>query len=200
MDVYNQNTKQINKYFEVKHIDLYNGPILKNTVWNVKLSQMLAPRVFPLLQYCQEILQSLKKILFQYSNTNESKYIQLCIYLVEYKYWYATHRSNSFLDKIESWYWTANTKTYWNSYSLSRQTENFIGRSTREWNNRKNWFNASWTTELWNSFSESIDQDIKKDYIKYVLDARHFNSSTDQVSESWLLQRLATQIAGTNTT
>ena len=65
---------------------------------------MLAPRVFPLLQYCQETLQSLKKFLFQYFNTNESKNIQLCIHLVENKLCYATHCKD--VGKASTPFWT----------------------------------------------------------------------------------------------
>ena len=38
----------------------------------------------------------------------------------------------------------------------------------------------------------------KKDSIKVVLDARYFNSNTDQSSESWPLEPQATQTAETN--
>ena len=38
---------QINFYFEVNLIELYEGPIIKKTISSVQASRKKAPRVFP---------------------------------------------------------------------------------------------------------------------------------------------------------
>ena len=75
--------KQINNSFVVNHIDLYKAAVFKNTVFFVQPSRKLAPRVFPLLQNSEVIIQTLKKFLFQFSDLNEFEYSQRCKSFVE---------------------------------------------------------------------------------------------------------------------
>ena len=93
--VHYQNMKQINSSSDVNHIDLYEDAVLNKTVFFIKPSRKLAPRVFPSLQNSKEILQILKKFHFQFSDLNESEYIQRCKSFVEKKRCHATHRNFS---------------------------------------------------------------------------------------------------------
>ena len=52
---------------------------------------MLGPRVFSSLT-CKENLQLLRKVLFQNSDLDDSKFKQLCKSLVKDKHCFATHR------------------------------------------------------------------------------------------------------------
>ena len=76
---------QTNKSFDVNPIDLYKNPITNNTVCNEQPSQELAPQLIPALPYSKQKLKFLNSFHFQYSDLNDSGYIQLCKNLVERK-------------------------------------------------------------------------------------------------------------------
>ena len=91
------------------------------------------------------------------------------------------------------WNLMLNTKTY--ESSLQRGPECFMGSSAKKWNIGTNWRSASWKTILWNYFPESRK---KNDSIKIVLVATHPISNTDEPTESWQLEQIATQPARAN--
>ena len=91
MNVHYQGGKQLNNSFDVKFIDLYEDPILNNTVYNEQLSSKLALRVFLTFSNSEENLHFLKNFRFQNSDFNDSEYIQLCKLLVKNKHFNAIH-------------------------------------------------------------------------------------------------------------
>ena len=77
--------------FEINQIDLYNNDTQSvPLVHNVEPSRKLAPPTFP--PYTTDNLQFLKKSNFQYSDLNDSEYIQLCQVLIENKECYVSHK------------------------------------------------------------------------------------------------------------
>ena len=58
---------------------------------------------------------------------------------------------------------------------------------------KTNWLNRK--TNLWNNFSEFIDNQEREWFYQILLDSRHRKSNTDQYRNIWPPQRLAIQLA-----
>ena len=143
----------------------------------------------------------MKKFQFQYSDLNDSEYIQLCQILVNNKECYATHKNDvgkictPFRIRLKP---NANLQTqrptkvpihYREKLNalLDELEKNGIIRQIGSTPHEKPNYGTT--------FLNPLIIIKKNDSIKIVLDARHLNSNTDQSSESWPLEPLATQLA-----
>ena len=72
-------------YLQFNLIDLYKNPIPNTSVCNVQKSPNLAPGITPPLPNSRDLLHFLRNLFFQYSDFNDSEYIQFCKIRVEKK-------------------------------------------------------------------------------------------------------------------
>ena len=193
--------------FSLHQIYMTNSDIPQQTssLYNVQpTSHTSETRIVPSLPYTYENLNIINKFNFQFSDHTDTEYITLCNMLLEYKTCYATHKND--VGKISTPLRirlkpNAQVITQRPSklpihytdklYALLKEVEKHniikqIGSSPQD------------KPVFCKTYLNPFIIIPKGDTIKYVLDARHLNTNTEQSDETWPIESVAPQLARAN--
>ena len=159
---------------------------------------------FPPLPYSTENQQFIKKFNFEYSDSTNTEYVNLCNILINNQHCYAQHKndvgkiSTPFRIRIKD-----NCKLQTQRPSKVpihyRERLNKLLQELEKYNIIKQICSTSDEKHtIGTTFLNPLIVIPKGDAIKVVLDARHLNSNTNQELESWPIEPLASQLARAN--
>ena len=143
-------------------------------------------------------MKILRKFHFQYSHLKDSEYKQICKNLFENEHCFATHLNDvgklsipfRIRLKLDA---ELQTQTLNKVFIFNREKLNTLLHDLQEKGVRKQFGSTPHEKPIYGTTFLNPFTIIKKnDSIKNVLDARHLNSNTDQSSESWPMEPLAT--------
>ena len=157
-----------------------------------------------LLPYTVENQQFIKKVNFEYSDLNDTEYLNLCHFLINNQNCYAKHRND--VGKISTIFRIRikeNCKLQTQRPSKVpihyRERLNKLLIELEKYNIIKQIGSTSDEKHtIGTTFLNPLIIIAKRDAIKVVLDARHLNSNTNQELESWPIEPLASQLARAN--
>ena len=193
--------------FSLHQIYMTNDDIPNQTspLYNVQpTSHASDKRIFPTLPYTPENLKFINKFNFQFSDLTDTEYITLCNMLLKYKTCYATQ--NNDVGKISTPFSirlkpNAQLTTQRPSKVpiYHRDKLNALLKELEKYNIIKRIGSSPQDKPVYGTtYLYPLIIVPKGDTIKNVLDARHFNSITEQSDESWPIEPLAPQLARAN--
>ena len=183
-----------------------NNPLPRSpSLYNVQpTSHSSQHRVFLSLPYSPENLNIIHKFNFQFFDLTDTEYVTLCNLLLKYQICFATHKND--VGKIATPF---GIRLKPNAQLLTQRPSkvpihyrdklNTLLNDLEKHNIIKQIGSSPQDKPVYGTtYLNSLIIIPKGDSIKCVLDARHLNSNTEQLDESWPVEPLAPQLARAN--